>query len=240
MPDRKYIALIAALPWEVRPLLRRSSSSAPVGRFGTSQHERSAVRELTLDGSPVLLTVGGAGNDNSYLSAQSLIRSFPLSGLISIGFAGGLVPGIEPGTVLRAEKVIEVATKHDYPCNTEFVHAHHSSCGALVSTNVVVRSSAEKRALGSNWGAIAVDMESAGVARAAMEAGLPFGALKSISDSVEHSLSIDFDRCRREDKDFSLWAVVRQGLTTLDGCGDLFRLAWNSRRAASALATALH
>ena len=103
----------------------------------------------------------------------------------------------------------------------------------------VVGSPDQKRLLGERWKAIAVDMESAGVAQAASEAGLPFTAVKSITDPVEHRLSIDFSRCRSEDKGYFFWAIAKQSLLTHHGIIDLCSLAWNARRAAIALATAL-
>ncbi len=88
---------------------------------------------------------------------------------------------------------------------------------------------------GLNW----VDMESAGVARAALLGGVPFCAIKSITDSVEQSISIDFERCQREHEKLSGWNIVREGIRSLSGVKDLWRLAGSSRRAAGGLAAAL-
>ena len=59
------------------------------------------------------------------------------------------------------------------------------------------------------------------------------------TDSAEQSLSIDFSRCQREDKNFSRLAIVWQGLIHASAARDLWRLAWSSRRAAAGLAVAL-
>lgn len=240
--DQRYIGMVAAFAWEVRSLLRQGSAARILtpSEFPDHQHQRQPeIYALTAGGHRVLLTVGGAGNENSYRAAQYLSQHFPLQGLVSVGFAGGLSSGIEAGAVIAINKVADLASQQWFPCVPGLLPARCDMRGDLVAASAVICTSEEKRALGAAWQAVAVDTESAGVARAALEAGLHFGAIKCITDSVEQSLSIDFNRCRREDKDFSLWAVVWQGLTTFQGVGDLFRLAWNSRRAASALAAAL-
>lgn len=239
--DLRFIGIVAALRWEVRSLLRHGSAARVElpSLFPDRRSRTREIYELTLGGHRVVLMVGGAGNENSYRAAQYLARSYPLRGLVSVGFAGGLSAGVGAGDVIAASKVADIASKRWFLCDSALLPARCDLQGDLVAANEVVSTAAEKRALGAEWHAVAVDMESAGVAGAALEAGLPFHALKCITDSVEQSLAIDFNRCRSEDKDFSLWAVVWQGLTTFQGVGDLVRLAWNSRRAASALAAAL-
>ena len=60
----------------------------------------------------------------------------------------------------------------------------------------------EKRALGSK-GAIAVDMEAAGVAAEALERNLPLFCVRVVSDRAERSFEVDFNRARRSDGGFS-------------------------------------
>jgi len=194
---------------------------------------------LYLDGQPVLLTIGGAGGENSFRAAQSLARGAPLSGLVTIGFAGGLAPRMKPGEVVLGDQVLDATTGERFPCDTSLLPVGFHRRGVLLSVSAVVATSVQKRSLGEKWGAVAVDMESAGVARAAAQAHLPFGAVKSITDTAEQSLSIDFARCRSEDKGFNLGAIVWQGLASRRGIADLIRLAWNARQAAGALAAAL-
>ncbi len=238
-----WIGIVAAFPWEVRPLLRyRSRAQRNQSLPKPSQQCGSGfqVHSLILGQESVLVIAGGAGAENSFRAAHYLARNFPLRGLITLGFAGGLATGLKPGEVILADRVLEEATRQRFECQTGLLPVRFDRHGNLLSVNAVVSTSIQKRSLGEQWGALAVDMESAGVARAASEAGLPFCAIKSITDSAEQSLSVDFSRCRSEDKDFSLRAVVRQGLTTTKGAGDLIRLAWNARQAAGALAAALH
>ena len=58
----------------------------------------------------------------------------------------------------------------------------------MADAGSVVSSAKDKCALGRRTGAHAVDMESGAVAHVARERSVPFGALRAISDGVDHSL----------------------------------------------------
>jgi adenosylhomocysteine nucleosidase len=60
--------------------------------------------------------------------------------------------------------------------------------GPLVESSSVLRSMPEKSALFEKSGALAVDMESAAIARVAAAARLPFLAIRAISDSATSAI----------------------------------------------------
>jgi len=60
--------------------------------------------------------------------------------------------------------------------------------GALYSGGAVVATAAEKQALFTRTGAVAVDLESAAVAAAAARHALPFAVLRAICDPASRSL----------------------------------------------------
>ncbi len=232
------IGMIAAFPREIRPLLKGRSKVCSINR-ASRENPRRKIYSLELANRAVILTVAGAGAENSYQSARGLMTEFALGGLISVGFAGALSPALRAGDVVLASEVLDQITGERFYSAPGLLPIRCSTSGKLLSASAVISSCEEKLRLGKQWEALAVDMESAGVARAAAQAGLPFAAVKSITDSAERSLSIDFNRCRREDKDFSLWAIARQSLATSKGVRDLWMLARNSRQAAATLAAAL-
>jgi hypothetical protein len=135
--------------------------------------------------------------------------------------------------------VIEEKSRERFICDEMLLPVASGRRGGLLSVSGVINSAEQKQSLGKHWGALAADMESAGVARAARDARLPFGALKSITDSSCESIAIDFQRCRSDDGGLSSWKIVREGLASAQGLRDLWRLAGNSRRAAGSLAVAL-
>ena len=242
---------MAAFSWEVGPLIRSSRSSEIIPVLGTvtkrfprngSTPSASNSRGIPLRGvigGRAVLIVGGQGEERARHAAQILVDKYPLKGLISIGFAGGLALGLKPGSIVMATEVIDNTNRERYPCTTTFLGNGNMKSGRLLCSSQVIAKANEKQNLGQQWDAIAVDMESAGVARVAQDAGIPFCAVKAISDSAEQSLSIDFNRCQREDNKLSLWAVLKQGLSSPARAGELCRLGWNSRIAAKALAIAL-
>jgi adenosylhomocysteine nucleosidase len=65
--------------------------------------------------------------------------------------------------------------------------------GSVVTVDKVVWRASEKRALGEVSGAVAVDMESAAIAKVASAAGLPFLVARTISDRAEEDLPMDFN-----------------------------------------------
>ena len=224
------LGMVAAFWWEVRPMLRKQRAVKRLGRN---------LYELTVQNEPVVLAISGAGAENACRAAQELVRQFPLRGLISVGFAGGLNESLQPGELVLADVVIEETSQERFICDEMLLPVASGRRGGLLSVTGVINSAEQKRRLGKHWGALAADMESAGIARAARDARLPFGALKSITDSSRESIAIDFQRCRSDDGGLSSWKIVREGLASAQGLRDLWRLAGNSRRAAGSLALAL-
>ena len=226
---RAPIGLVAAFPWEVRPLLRRQNRIERDGPFYS----------FSLRGELVWLAIAGMGAENSFRAARNLLERFAPRALVTLGFAGGLEESLNPGNVIVADRVLDQETRERFECDADLWPLEGVQRGGLLSVTKVITSVAEKRRLAREWGAVAVDMESAGVARAAAEAGLPFCAIKSITDSAGQSIPIDFARCRSEHKGLSWLKVVGEGIRTPHGIRDLWMLARGARIAARSLAATL-
>jgi len=230
-PESRWIGMVAAFRWEVRPLLRRDVA---VKRL------RSDLYSLCLAGKPVLLAISGMGIENSFRAAQALLRDFPLRGLVTVGFAGALSETLDIGDIVVADSVVEESTQERFDCRQDLLPVKFVGQGSLLCVPEVVSAAGDKKRLNQKWGAVAVDMESAGVARAAASAGLAFCAIKSITDSSQQTISIDFRRCRSEHGILTSGRILREGIRTRQAASDLWRLAQGARRAAGSLATALY
>ena len=107
--------------------------------------------------------------------------------------------------------------------------------GVLAASNAVLSTAKAKLELGRSAGACAVDMESGAVAEAAARAGIPFLAVRVISDAVEFSPPAVLLNAVRPDgsADLSrLLPLLLRGVVTLPV---LLRLAKESRAACSTL-----
>jgi len=223
------IGLVAALSWEVRQLLRRQSR---VERDGS-------LYLFSLRGEAVWLALSGMGADNSCRAARELLERGKVRGLVTLGFAGALADSLALGEVVIADRVVDQQTGEQFSCSRDLFPLEGARHGNLLSAAAVITTATEKRRLAREWGVVAADMESAGVARAAAQAGVPFCAIKAITDTSEQSISIDFTRCRSEHEGLSMRKIVREGFRTPQGIRDLWMLARGAHIAARSLAAAL-
>jgi adenosylhomocysteine nucleosidase len=194
-----------------------------------------------------MMLLSGVGASRARLAARTLLEKGATS-LVSWGAAGGLAPGLSPGSLILPKTVIAAdqsayyvdAAWHERLCGRlqGYVEIHK---GPLAESTVVVASCAEKAILFRRTGAIAVDMESASIAAVAKEASLPFLVIRAITDLAEMAIprsalqSIDdFGRVRPLKL---IQCLVRNPIQLLA----LGRLGRNFRVAQATLATvALH
>jgi len=106
--------------------------------------------------------------------------------LMSFGIAGGLSSKLRAGSLVVADEVI---TEFDrYPAVASCASIIRAHVGPIYGSWTIVSTSSEKRSIRKRTGALAVDMESGPVARVAMEAGIPFIAIRAVADPVTHGL----------------------------------------------------
>lgn len=116
-------------------------------------------------------------------------------GVISFGVAGGLDPELKSGAVVVATEVVAGNSRwaasealSDELIAGAGVGRQKVFRGGLVGVEKVVTGQAGKAALRSEFGAAAVDMESHIAAQFAAKAGLPFAALRVVSDPADRAL----------------------------------------------------
>jgi hopanoid-associated phosphorylase len=141
----------------------------------------------------VALSGGDAGRALS--EARRLIHE-GACGLLSFGTAGALAPELAPGNVIVATEVI-TASGGSLAAERAWCDALAAAgsarrlplqLGALRAVDQPVASAEAKTALYRSCGALAVDMESGAVARAARDAGLPFAVLRVVIDTAGRDL----------------------------------------------------
>lgn len=167
--------------------------------------------------------------------ARDLVVGPKTTGIISIGIAGALAPGLRVGDVVIAERVVtaneifETDGKWTARLAGALPDAH---IGAILGRGAVADSVEVKAALHEASGAIAVDMESHLAARAAH--GLPFAALRVISDAADHALPPAALVAMRPDGSIALGRVLGE---VARRPGQISALIRTGRESAKAFAT---
>lgn len=166
------LGVVVALPDEARPLQRF---------YGDS-------RQPPPGGEGVLLAITGVGAPRAFAGAQSLLRA-GATALLSWGTAAGLQPELQPGALALPQVVIDGAGRR-FPVDgawhqrmtRQMEGAVDTVTGPLAESPVLLRGPGDKQDLYSRVGALTADMESAAVALAAHEAGVPFLAVRAVAD----------------------------------------------------------
>jgi adenosylhomocysteine nucleosidase len=189
-----------------------------------------------------VLCAGGNPAYTDSMLGQAIGAGKP-SGLLSFGIAGGLMPGLVPGRPLVATAVI-ASDGARYSVDEIWRARLHDHLGVAVEGDVfgadaIVATATEKAALHARTGALAVDLESAVVARAAERAGLPFMVIRAIADPADRTLPPAARIALTPDGRPDLRAIFHSVLMEPGQIGALIRLARETRRALQALTHAL-
>jgi len=164
-PEGNVVGIVTAMETEVWPLIRGWKKNPHPLTFWES-------------GEAVLLC-GGIGHEAGKRAAEAVIEYAKPSLLIATGLAGGLKPEWTLGRTMVAAEVVDEAT------GRRFKTAYGE--GTVVSSREIARAE-KKRELASRFSADLVDMEGAAVAEVAEARGLPFLAVKAVSDEMDFEL----------------------------------------------------
>lgn len=138
-------------------------------------------------------------------AAQSVAASF--SGICSIGTGGALDGSLLLADVIVASAVTDGATRW----SALEPHGQAARTGLVHSSAHIARTIEEKRKLNRS-GAILVEMEAAGAARAAQELAVPFYCVRVVSDLADEAFFIDFESCIMADGRFSVSRLIMRAL----------------------------
>lgn len=200
------LLVIAAEPRELGGILRRCRD---VRRLGWPvRYARAAV----LHGRELVLVAGGCGQRLAGAACETAWNRRRAAALVSVGFCGALDAGLAAGDIVVAGRVIgedgagvPVAGAVDCP--------RPYRTATVLSVDRIVRAASEKARLAAT-GAEAVEMEALAVGLRARQWGVPFHAVKAVTDTAEEDLRLDLNAARRGDGSLSsariLAAAARQ------------------------------
>ena len=153
------------------------------------------VQEARIAAGPGMTVICSSSDPQQLRALLTVFDPTTIRGVISFGVAGGLDPSLKPGDVVVATEVLAGDTRWlaGLALNEDLVASvamgrRRVVRGSLAGAEQVVSARALKAALHLETGAAAVDMESHIAAAYAAEAGLPFAALRVISDPATRAL----------------------------------------------------
>lgn len=141
-------------------------------------------------GEGVVAVCGGGRSDLLRARIAAAMTEHVPGAVLSFGVAGALQPGLGVGAVLAAAVVRDGAARRfgDPAWTARLVARTGARLADFAGVDAVAADPEDKARLREATGAAVVDMESHLAARAAAEAGLPFAALRVVSDRAEHGL----------------------------------------------------
>jgi nucleoside phosphorylase len=190
--DNAAILIVVALAQERRALEGLLESAL---RWRTEEFRAVSGR---LAGRAIVLIQAGVGQERSHRALMAAAQWYSVRAALSLGFAGGLVESLGVGALVLPSTVQDDDDPpghvlHAAPARTAVASALEAAGiafhgGSLLSVHSPLRTPEAKRAAHQRTGALAVDMEAAGVALAAQQLGIPWLALKAVVDPVDEPL----------------------------------------------------
>ncbi len=175
-------------------------------------------REAALLAGPGVVVIPGGG-DSPALAAklEAALQQHRPRGVISVGLGGALSPVLAVGDWVAADQIVGdgetwptqptwTAELYARLCSPLAVKAH---MGPIAASETMVVDAAAKAALHAATGALAVDMESHVAARFAAVHGLPFAALRVISDGADRALPKAAQAGMKKDGGMDILAVLK-------------------------------
>ena len=196
------LGIIGAMDKEV-DALRQQMTDTEEKRAGFSRFTMGI-----LWGERVCLAQCGIGKVHAALCAQSMITSFDVSAILNIGVAGALRPGLGIGDTVVADSAVQ----HDvdtspigdpigmvsgpnivhFPCDPVLSSLLKQAAeeaglrwesGTVATGDQFIVGTEKKAWLSDTFGAAACDMEGGAIAQCCYETGVPYAAVRAISDT---------------------------------------------------------
>ena len=148
--------------------------------------ERRALADLI--GPGVEIHLSGMGAAAAQRAGARIAATRPRA-LLAAGFCGAIAPDLRTGDLVAADQVVDEATGDRFAADPELLGSAPGRRGTMVSAVRLARTPEDRARLDG----LAVDLESAALARAAAAESVPFLSLRAVTDEARHRMP-DFDR----------------------------------------------
>ena len=174
------------------------------------------VQEARIAAGPGMTVICSSSDPRQLRALLTVFDPTTIRGVISFGVAGGLDPALKSGDVVVATEVLagDARWLAGLTLNEDLIASvglggRRIVRGRLAGAEEVVAGRHLKAALHSETGAAAVDMESHIAADYAAKAGLPFAALRVVSDPAHRALPPLAMAAIKPNGDIDLRKIVR-------------------------------
>ncbi len=183
------LAVIAAMDDELRVIRSKMSVDASLylrpSVFVRGTHEQR----------PILLVRAGIGREAMERAARYLAERYKPDFCLHVGYCGGADPSLQAGDMIIANPAIDSVTgdKFEPPPSAagraetllSEMGIRHRSAG-IVTVDEIAREPFDKAFLGTQHEAVAIDMESATLARVCSAAGIPYVVVRAVLDPLDY------------------------------------------------------
>ena len=170
-----------------------------------------------LYGADAVVTVCGEGKVNAAMCTQAMIMEYAPDLIVNTGVGGGLADGLKIGDVVVASAVVEHdmdmsplgypigfvggVNRTEMPCDKKTAdllerctRELNIPCrrGIVASGDQFISSDEKKAFLVKTFNASVCEMEGAAIGHVCIRNGVPFGVLRSVSDSGDDKSSMSF------------------------------------------------
>ncbi len=237
------IALIAALPEEIKPLL---------ARLGSTRKEQVAgfpLHRCRLGGHELILLHSGMGPKNAAEATRALLNSITPQMIINFGLGGAVAPGPHIADLVLATRLL-VSSGGEFHEQAGLtlslvdgflatVASRNCQSGTFITAGETMPKAALREALPAGTETPLLEMETAAIARVADEQGIPLLAIRAVSDDCGEELAFtvaEFCDANLQIRPLKVLFTILKRPWIIP---QLIRLARNSRVAAEALAAAI-
>ncbi len=228
------VGIVHATEMEISPLLSRCD------RVSKYTGGDLVVRGGKFDKTRVAFVQSGMGPARAAKATQALIDAHSPEWILSAGYSGALRPELKRNDIVVADSIVDAAgvpLTIDLKMPADPARGLH--VGRLFTSDTMVRTVAEKQALGEKYQALAVDMESIAVARKCQQFKTRFLAIRVISDDMTADLPPEILTVVGSTGAVRLGAAVSALWNRPGSITDMWKLRTDAMGAADKLATFL-
>lgn len=181
---RADVGIVTALPMELAPFIggldRRRSYTGGKYKF---------IGGVLDDTIRIVVVQGAVGYAKARAATQALVDAHHPEWILSCGFSGALAEGLQVADIVLANSIVD---QHEHELavdlKMESDEQRRTLVGRFLTADEIILKAEDKRALGRQYNALAVDLESLAVAQVCRDTQTKFLAIRSISDDLSEDL----------------------------------------------------